>query len=73
MKESALRAAAGRGRLRAMRASESQWRSSCRWVGEYLAPLGFVPPDLDHAVRARLAVAVGEFPRHGYGGIQVVD
>ena len=37
------------------------------------APLRFLPPDLDHAVRGRLAVAGGEFPRHGYGGIQVVD
>ena len=37
MKASALRAAADRGRLRATRGSDGQWRSSRRWVEEYLA------------------------------------
>ena len=37
MKASALRAASDRGRLRAMRGSDRQWRSSRRWVEEYLA------------------------------------
>ena len=37
MKASALRAAADRGRLRATRTSDGQWRSSRRWVDEYLA------------------------------------
>jgi hypothetical protein len=35
--------------------------------------LRIAPPDLDHAVRAGLAVAGCEVARHGYGGIQVVD
>ena len=37
IKASALRAAADRGRLRATRASDGQWRSSRIWVEEYLA------------------------------------
>ena len=37
MKASAMRAAADRGRLHATRASDGQWRSSRRWVDEYLA------------------------------------
>ncbi len=37
MKASALRAAADRGRLRATRASDGHWRSSRRWVDQYLA------------------------------------
>ena len=37
MKASALRAAADRGRLRATRTSDGQWRSSRRWVDEYVA------------------------------------
>ena len=37
MKASALRAAADRGRLHATRTSDGQWRSSRRWVDEYLA------------------------------------
>ena len=37
MKASALRAAADRGRLRATRTSDGQWRSSRKWVEEYLA------------------------------------
>ena len=37
MKASALRAAADRGRLRAARGSDGHWRSSRRWVDEYLA------------------------------------
>ena len=37
MKASALRAAADRGRLRATRGSDGHWRSSRRWVDEYLA------------------------------------
>ena len=37
MKASALRAAADRGRLRAIRGSDGQWRSSRTWVEEYLA------------------------------------
>ena len=36
-KASALRAAADRGRLRAIRGSDGQWRSSRTWVEEYLA------------------------------------
>ena len=36
MKASALRAAADRGRLRATRGSDGHWRSSRRWVDEYL-------------------------------------
>jgi Fic family protein len=35
--ERALRAAAQRGRLRAMRGDDRQWRSSRRWVEEYLS------------------------------------
>ena len=37
VKAAALRAAAERGRLRAVRGSDGQWRSSRRWVDEYLA------------------------------------
>ena len=37
MKASALRAAADRGRLRATRGPDGQWRSSRQWVEEYLA------------------------------------
>ena len=37
MKASALRAAAERGRLRATRCPDGQWRSSRRWVDEYMA------------------------------------
>ena len=37
MKASALRAAADRGRLRAIRGSDGLWRSSRTWVEEYLA------------------------------------
>ena len=37
MKSSALRAAAERGRLRATRGPDGQWRSSRRWVDEYMA------------------------------------
>ena len=37
MKASALRAAAERGRLRATRGPDGQWRSSRRWVDEYMA------------------------------------
>ena len=37
MKASALRAAAERGRLRATRGPDGQWRSSRRWVEEYMA------------------------------------
>ena len=37
MKASALRAAADRGRLHATRTSDGHWRSSRRWVDEYLA------------------------------------
>ena len=37
MKASALRAAVDRGRLRAIRGSDGQWRSSRTWVEEYLA------------------------------------
>ena len=36
MKASALRAAASRGRLQATRGSDGRWRSSQRWVDEYL-------------------------------------
>ena len=37
MKASALRAAAERGRLRAARGPDGQWRSSRRWVDDYVA------------------------------------
>ena len=37
MKASALRAAAERGRLRATRGPDGQWRSSRRWVDDYMA------------------------------------
>ena len=37
VKAAALRAAAKRGRLRAARGPDGQWRSSRRWVDEYLA------------------------------------
>lgn len=37
MKASALRAAAERGRLRATRGADGHWRSSRRWVDEYVA------------------------------------